>query len=46
VKIVPINKSTKTDDQRNNASQKEEEQATQPEKMARTPASLNGIDKK
>lgn len=45
VSFVPNNKSTKTDDQRNNAHFKDREQALRLNKMARLPASLNGINK-
>ncbi len=42
---MPINRSTKTDDQRNNAHFKDREQSLKLNKMARYPASLNGINK-
>lgn len=42
---MPNNKSTKADDQRNNAHFKSREQALRLNKMARLPASLNGINK-
>jgi hypothetical protein len=42
---MPKNKSTKIDDQRNKARFKDGEQALGISKMARLPASLNGINK-
>lgn len=42
---MPKNKSTKTDDQRNNAHFRDREQSIKLNKMARYPASLNGINK-
>ncbi|MFC5531945.1 hypothetical protein [Cohnella yongneupensis] len=42
---MPKNKSSKIDDQRNNAHFKDREQALRLNKMARYPASMNGINK-
>ncbi len=42
---MPKNKSTTTDDQRNNSRFKDREQSIKLGKMARYPASLNGINK-
>ncbi|WP_156926588.1 hypothetical protein [Cohnella panacarvi] len=42
---MPKNKSTTIDDQRNNARFKDREQSIKLSKMARYPASLNGINK-